>query len=513
MSKWLDFSANMLNKCYIKGFVDISGDALYLRHDASINFYDSSATSVPNMSIKSDSFRIYNEGSYTDVSTSNLKYITGLSQNVQTALNSLGNNTQYFTSVIGNVVNLSGGMIIQNDLNVKGSLVVNSYNTRQTITSISYEFIVAEDMSLNGRLFMTGDASINGNLYVSNKSIFNNDSSLNGNVYLGKKLFVSGDVSTNGRLYVGSDLSVNGNLYVIGGSGLRTNYINASATINCINLNATTSNSSGITNGLTGITNKGDLSSNLRLFIGGDTSLNGNLYIGKQTIFNSDTSLNGRLYLSRDASFGGKLFVTSDASINGNLSALGISVGTSTTYNTIFGIGSGTSITGSNNTISGYNAGTTLTSGSNNTLLGYGANSSSATVSNEITLGNSSITTLRCATTTITSLSDARDKTNIEPIPAGLDFINSLNPVKFTWNTRDGGKVGIDEFGFIAQELRSAQEENGINYPNLVSTHNPNRLEASYGTLIPSMVKAIQELKQLVTSQRIQIEELKSQLQ
>ena len=43
MSKWLDFSANMLRQSYIKGFLDISGDALYLRNDASINFYGTSA--------------------------------------------------------------------------------------------------------------------------------------------------------------------------------------------------------------------------------------------------------------------------------------------------------------------------------------------------------------------------------------------------------------------------------------------------------------------------------------
>jgi hypothetical protein len=228
-------------------------------------------------------------------------------------------------------------------------------------------------------------------------------------------------------------------------------------------------------------------------------------------VSNGDISLNEYLYLSKDASFGGKLFVSSDLSVNGNLNASGISVGTSSTYNTIFGFSSGAGITGRNNTVAGYNAATTLTTGSNNTLLGYGANSSSATVSNEITLGNSSITALRC-NATITSLSDARDKTNVEPIPAGLAFISELNPVKFTWAMRDGGKVGIDEFGFIAQELQSAQKSTGIHYPNLVSESNPDKLEASYATLIPSIVKAIQELKTTVLDQQAEINELKTRL-
>jgi hypothetical protein len=219
-----------------------------------------------------------------------------------------------------------------------------------------------------------------------------------------------------------------------------------------------------------------------------DASHNGNIRIGKNLVVNGDFSLNGRL------------------------NTPGISVGTATTYNTVFGLSSGALITGSNNTVAGYNAATTLTTGSNNTVLGYDANSSSAAVSNEITLGNSSITALRCAATTITSLSDARDKTNIEPIPVGLDFVNELNPVKFTWATRDGGKSGIDEFGFIAQDLQAVQRSSGIHYPNLVSEENPDKLEASYATLIPALVKAIQELKTIVSEQQVEINELKSRL-
>ena len=47
---------------------------------------------------------------------------------------------------------------------------------------------------------------------------------------------------------------------------------------------------------------------------------------------------------------------------------------------------------------------------------------SSATASNEITSGNSNVTELRCADTTISSLSDARDKTDIIDLPWGLNL-------------------------------------------------------------------------------------------
>jgi hypothetical protein len=168
---------------------------------------------------------------------------------------------------------------------------------------------------------------------------------------------------------------------------------------------------------------------------------------------------------------------------------------TSGYYNTSIGSGAGISISsGENNTILGAGAASTLSTGGNNTVIGRSAEPSSGGASNQITLGNSSITTLRCQATTITSLSDARDKTDVAPLAAGIDFVNALNPVSFTWDSRDGSKVGVADAGFIAQDLQAAQDETGINIPGLVYDDNPDRLEASYGKLIPVLVKAIQEL-------------------
>jgi hypothetical protein len=151
--------------------------------------------------------------------------------------------------------------------------------------------------------------------------------------------------------------------------------------------------------------------------------------------------------------------------------------------------------TAGTNTAVGAAALSTTTTGTNNTGIGNGANAAAAGTSNSITLGNSSINSLRCQVTTITALSDARDKTNIVDIPAGLSFVQALRPVSFDWNMRDGAKVGVREFGFIAQELQKAQEVTGITVPHLVLEENPEKLEASSGTLLPILVKAIQELK------------------
>ena len=160
--------------------------------------------------------------------------------------------------------------------------------------------------------------------------------------------------------------------------------------------------------------------------------------------------------------------------------------------------------TGSDNTSIGYQAGDLITTGDNNISIGKDSDPSAADADNEITLGNSSNDTIRCNTQTISSLSDARDKTDVNQLELGLDFVDSLKPVKFKWKTRDGNsKDGSYEAGFIAQDFQKVQKDNDADYLKLVHDHNPEKLEASYGKLVPVLVRAIQELKQ-------EIEELKS---
>ena len=117
---------------------------------------------------------------------------------------------------------------------------------------------------------------------------------------------------------------------------------------------------------------------------------------------------------------------------------------------------------------------------------------------------------MRAQVTSITSLSDRRDKTNIIPIGEGLAFIKELNPVSFTWNTRDKAKVGIKSAGFIAQELLALQKQSAIgDNLDLVSENNPEKLEARYNNLLPVIVKAIQEES---AEKDKQIKELKDRL-
>ncbi len=174
---------------------------------------------------------------------------------------------------------------------------------------------------------------------------------------------------------------------------------------------------------------------------------------------------------------------------------------------------------GNYNTALGYNSGSSVTSGFNLTLLGIDANPSSPTAGNQITLGNGFVTSLRCNVTTITSLSDARDKKNIQDLSLGLDFIAKLKPRQFNWDKRewydenisDGSKMQeAPTAGFIAQELDEAQTTQNAEWLNLVLKDNPEKWEATAGNLLPVMVKAIQELKAENDELKSQVKSLKS---
>ena len=197
---------------------------------------------------------------------------------------------------------------------------------------------------------------------------------------------------------------------------------------------------------------------------------------------------------------------------------------------------------GADNVAIGYNAGSgffTGTTFSNSILIGKDAATSPSARSNFIVLGNSSQTTLQMPGITAgasngdvlmydnanfpfnslklypsgTTPSDARDKKDIEDLPYGLEFINSLKPRKYIWDNRakivetesfdeDGNPITITEefvanekgtigFGFIAQELQEVDNE----VLQLVNDYNEDSLRINYSKLVPVLVKAIQELK------------------
>ena len=185
----------------------------------------------------------------------------------------------------------------------------------------------------------------------------------------------------------------------------------------------------------------------------------------------------------------------------------GSSGGSRNINNSIFmGCTDGASTTASWNLSSSYIIGCAIPDTSSlSNCIGLGANyigNTSAT--NQVTIGNSTHTSYRMYGTW-TNVSDARDKKNIVPLKEelGLEFINKLNPVHFEWNMRSGGKEGLKDSGFIAQEVLSAAGDEDNQALHLVETYTPEQLTLAITSLIPSLVKSIQQLS-------AQVEQLKN---
>ena len=191
---------------------------------------------------------------------------------------------------------------------------------------------------------------------------------------------------------------------------------------------------------------------------------------------------------------------------------------TTTSQNTAVGYRSLYNNQGNYNTALGHNAGSTITTGANLTCIGIDAAPSTATAIDQVTLGNGFVQSLRCNVQTISSLSDMRDKKNITDLTLGLDFLMKVKPRQFNWDKRewyggnksDGSKMK-ETFtaGFISQELDEAQTTENADWLNLVLKDNPEKLEATYGNLLPVMVKAIQELKVENDLLKVESEKLK----
>jgi hypothetical protein len=115
--------------------------------------------------------------------------------------------------------------------------------------------------------------------------------------------------------------------------------------------------------------------------------------------------------------------------------------------------------------------------------------------------------TISAVSTSISSLSDQSLKENIVDLPTGLTEVIALKPRKFDWKDGEGtGEKNVD--GFIAQEFQEVM-------PNLVTQYQYNKTETKLGIkmgdLVPTLVKAIQELKTELDTVKAELATLKGQ--
>jgi hypothetical protein len=102
--------------------------------------------------------------------------------------------------------------------------------------------------------------------------------------------------------------------------------------------------------------------------------------------------------------------------------------------------------------------------------------------------------TVFARSTSITGLSDISEKENIRPLETGLLEVMQLQPRRFDWKKGGGSNVA----GFVAQEVEAV-------LPDLVEQYKSGsedtKLGLKMGDMLPTLVKAIQELNTLVTTQ------------
>lgn len=230
--------------------------------------------------------------------------------------------------------------------------------------------------------------------------------------------------------------------------------------------------------------------------------------------------------------------------------------------NTAMGYGALTKNTSVGNTAVGYNALFSNATGSFNTALGNSASVSStnftnatvvgysaiATASNSIMLGNTSVTSVKAAGS-IVIVSDGRFKKNIKSNVPGIEFINALNPITFTYdihklnnyikpdavnmkedndedddeNTETQIAQNIDEVGiankekivysgFVAQDVEKAAEKFGYDFSGVYKPQNTkDPYGLSYADFVVPLVKAVQQLSRINDEKSAAIDSMQKQ--
>ena len=210
--------------------------------------------------------------------------------------------------------------------------------------------------------------------------------------------------------------------------------------------------------------------------------------------------------------------------IASNNTFLGYSAGKENTTgcnNVFVGQGAGScNITGSCNVFVGTYAGSCVVGGNitgdNNIAIGYGAgtfdspyNFGATGGNNIIVIGNNSHTASYVKVDWTTG-SDARDKTNIIPIPVGKDFLKALNPIQYQWKDRETGEITAERpnYGFLAQDILELEDY----VPSvIVDDHDPDHLKLRQSMIVPVLVKTVQELIEEVDALKEEVRILKGE--
>ena len=250
---------------------------------------------------------------------------------------------RFIQTYLRGYLDISGGHIIlrNNDIYVNdGDISLNGRLLVSGDASLNSKLFVADDVCMNELLLVGNDVSLNSKLFVANDVCMNKILIVGGDTSLNSKLFVADDVCMNELLMVGGDASLNSKLFVandvcmnellmVGGdTSLNSKlFVNKDASFNS---NVDISGNLVI-HGTLGVYQQQEVKvinttvNNYQLIVTEDISLNGNLFVSDDVSINSnlfvadDVCMNKILFVGGDVSFNSDLFVNGDLSLNGNL--------------------------------------------------------------------------------------------------------------------------------------------------------------------------------------------------
>jgi len=387
----------------------------------------------------------------------------------------LGGDTLAATSSIISSV-LSDGVTITGDGTTGSELTVDTTTVIATKGDLSDYVTVAGTQTITGAKTFSTDVEIDGKLDLNDGG---------NSVYIGDNAGSLDDATNNRNVGIGIDaLESCGNCTRNVGIGYRSLQNNLNSFNVAIGYESLLSNTTGTFNVGLGY-----------LALQTNTSGNNNLGIGGQSLQYSTT--------------GSQNIALGFASLQNIISA---------SNNSVVGVFAGryfgdTSINVTkldNSVLIGYDARPQLDSQFNQIVIGSEA---TGLGSNTAIIGNSSLTDIYngADNANFSTVSDARDKKNIQPLQLGLNLIEKLNPVAFIWHKRDNTRVGVKDIGFIAQEFDGALYAlPHSDYADFVKITSDGNWKLNLSDIYPVIIKAIQEQQAIIESQATEIETLKT---
>ena len=264
-----------------------------------------------------------------------------------------------------------------------------------------------------------------------------------------------------------------------------------------------------------------------------NTTGNANTASGLWALYSNTTG-------SYNTAFGEEaLYSNTTASQNTASGAGALKLNTTGTENT--GVGSGALVNntaGNTNTGVGRNAGGWITTGSNNTAVGFGSAylfttgndntaigaqtnitvgitnatvigmGASVVASNAVRIGNTNVTYIG-GQVAWTNASDRRLKQNILSSGLGLDFIQKLRPVTYSFITQPT----VTQEGLIAQEVEAAAQSLGVTFYGVKVPATPDgHYSLTYSDFVMPLINSVKELKAENDALKVENEGLKTRL-